>query len=71
MLVGREIELKDDLTWNPPTWPLRGARGEISSSYKKEKKCNLLLGKALKRHNTGGCGECFDMRLGDIFIKPK
>ena len=26
MLVGREMEIKDDLTWNPPTWP-RAERG--------------------------------------------
>ena len=31
MLVGREVEIKDDLTWNPPNWSPRGARGEISS----------------------------------------
>ena len=37
MLVGREMEIKDDLTWNPPTWPPRGARGEISSIYNWEK----------------------------------
>ena len=32
MLVGREMEIKDDLTWNPPPWSPRGARGEITSS---------------------------------------